>query len=359
MTKTYTGLARVQSGIDSEPIDSMTLSMTSRIASEAAKGLISSRGKDDWIVLMQAISDLTSDHAADGDPYPLFSADSLREKCGDLDPHEKLYWTSQEDTGRKKFSKAWEKLVSSFPNLDGNLRERAAKARLPAKVELYEAQDPHDKRAKLYGLRAIALDLPALLDVSPSHEERSYPPSPPHLQAAAIEYGEEMEVYPIPGIKRPLKFNLGGWNKLFMFLPLIGALIAIAFSAWLLLAILTSDLPVRQVFKISVTLLIFAGLISVMVWPLYLLIDQGIVLAPDFLQLTIPDAHVLILRKEGDESVLRMVRYTATCPLCGGVVTIAKGRGPYRHRYVGICKRNSVEHLFSFDHVLRQGRHLF
>ncbi len=357
MATTYTGATRVQPGIDPEPTDSMILSRASGIASEAAKGLISSRGKDDWIVLMQAISDLTSDHAADGDPSPLFSADRLREKCGDLDPHERLYWTSQEDTGRKKFSKAWDKLVSSFPNLDGNLRERAAKIRLPAKVELYDAQDPHDKRVKFYGLRASALELPSSPSESPSHEGYS-PPSPPP-QAAAIEYGEEMEVYPIPGIKRPLKFNLGIWSKLSILLPLIGALIAVAFCGWLLLAILTSDLPARQIFKISVTLLTFAGLVTAMVWPLYLLIDQGIVMAPDILQMTIPDAHVLILRKEGDESVLRMVRYTATCPLCGGVVTIAKGRGPYRHRYVGICKHNSVEHLFSFDHVLRRGRHLF
>lgn len=357
MTKTYTGAAGVQSGLDSEPIDSNILSRASSLASEAAKGLMSSRGKDDWIVLMQAISDLTSNQAADGDPFPLFSADRIRERCGELDPHDKLYWTTPEDTGRKKFSKAWDKLVSSFPNLDGNLRNRATKIRVPAKVEPYDVQDPHDKRVKFYGLRAIALELPTSAGIPPSYEGCSPLPAPP--QATTIEYGEEMEVYPIPGIKRPLKFNLGIWSKLSMILPLIGALIAVVFCGWLLLTILISDLPARQIFKISVTLLTFAGLVTSMVWPLYLLIDQGIVMAPDILQLTIPDAHVLILRKEGDESVLRMVRYTAKCPLCGGVVTIAKGRGPYRHRYVGVCKGNSVEHLFSFDHVLRQGRHLF
>lgn len=65
--------------------------------------------------------------------------------------------------------------------------------------------------------------------------------------------------------------------------------------------------------------------------------------------------HVLVIRREGVRKVVRMLRFTGTCPLCGGEVEIQEGRRSLRGRYVGECGRNPLEHVFTFDHVLKTG----
>lgn len=53
---------------------------------------------------------------------------------------------------------------------------------------------------------------------------------------------------------------------------------------------------------------------------------------------------------------VRMLRFNAICPLCGGEVEVQEGRRVLRGRYVGECGRNPVEHVFTFDHVLKTGQ---
>ena len=72
----------------------------------------------------------------------------------------------------------------------------------------------------------------------------------------------------------------------------------------------------------------------------------------------LPLGHVLLIRREGEDRVLRMVRYTATCPVCEGEITIEKGRRRLRGRLIGECGRNPVEHVFSFDFITRKGERL-
>lgn len=78
-------------------------------------------------------------------------------------------------------------------------------------------------------------------------------------------------------------------------------------------------------------------------------------MAPAILQMTSRFYHVLVIRREGERKVVRMLRFTATCPLCGGEVEVQEGRRAFRGRYIGACGRNPVEHLFTFDHVLKRG----
>ena len=97
------------------------------------------------------------------------------------------------------------------------------------------------------------------------------------------------------------------------------------------------------------------GLLAWICHPFYTLLNDRIVRAPTFLEATLPLGHVLVLRREGDNRVLRMLRYTARCPICDGEITIEKGRRQHRGRLVGECARNPVEHVFSFDFIICNG----
>ncbi|UCV13331.1 hypothetical protein [Quatrionicoccus australiensis] len=52
---------------------------------------------------------------------------------------------------------------------------------------------------------------------------------------------------------------------------------------------------------------------------------------------------------------LRLVRYAANCPLCGGRVWLEDGKLQYFNRVVGRCEEEPAEHVFSFDRKLRAG----
>lgn len=349
----YTAVKWSESGADMEVTDSELFFLAASVVEQAAKGLVESRGREDWMTLLQALAQLSVAQAQQGDPAPMFASEPLRAKCAELDPREKPYWLTEEDSGRKKFSKAWDALIEVASRLEANIEQRSQKMGIAARLEPFETQNDRDRRAKLYGLRAVPIELSerfvALQREVTIAEERQFSSS------AAIEYLEEMEVYPIPGVHRPLSVNVEGWRSLFMTLPLILALIAVGFGSWFLLQVWVSEQPVRVIFQWTVLICFIGGTITWLVWPLYRLIDQKIVMAPAFLQMASRFYHVLVIRREGERRVVRMLRFTATCPLCGGEVEVQEGRHALRGRYVGECGRNPVEHVFTFDHVLKTG----
>lgn len=340
--------------MDMEVTDSELFFRAALVVEQAAQGLVDSRSREDWMTLLQALGNLSAAQARHGDPAPLFAPDPLRAKCAELDPREKLYWLTDEDSGRKKFSKAWDALVKVTPGLEANFQQRSQKAGIAARLEPFETQKDLDRRAKLFGLRAVPVKLleeagkqqKAIIAIKDERQCSS---------SADIEYLEEMEVFPIPGVRRPLRINVEGWRSLFMTLPLVFALIAVVFGCWFLLQVWVSQQPVRVIFQWTVLIGLLGGMITWIVWPLYRLIDQKIVMAPSILQMTSRFSHVLVIRREGEHKVVRMLRFTAACPLCGGEVEVQEGRRALRGRYVGKCGRNPIEHVFSFDHVLKVG----
>jgi len=77
---------------------------------------------------------------------------------------------------------------------------------------------------------------------------------------------------------------------------------------------------------------------------------------------SIADDNVTLEFRRGtpddDVGELAFVRYTSTCPLCGGAVVIDSGRAAFPDRLVGRCRRSAREHVFSFDPASRLGRPL-
>ena len=291
------------------------LELASAIAAAAARDARENGWNGDWLILLQALAQLTERQAHEGDPAPIFTAERLRQEIASIvGAPEAQWWLEESDNARKKFANAWKALTSDIERLSSNLEGRAHKNNVPAMVGLASATKLGTSNAMGYGLTLIELQLP-------QHDASSGTPaaSPLPQEALSIQYQEEMEVYPIPGIKRPLRISLPGYRAM-------------------------------------VVALLLGGMLGWCVYPFYRLVEDKIIPAPAWLELTVPLGHVLVLRLEGEERVLRMVRYTAKCPICGGNVSIEPGRRAHRGRLVGECARNPVEHVFSFDFITRLGR---
>jgi hypothetical protein len=94
--------------------------------------------------------------------------------------------------------------------------------------------------------------------------------------------------------------------------------------------------------------------------PFVALPEDRIVMAPLLLQGFGPRSDFLLeLRwdEEADVNTFRFVRFTAPCPVCGerATVQISDGGREFHHRLVGRCRRAPKEHVFSFDHITREG----
>lgn len=358
------GSLREESGKTPETEDVSTgyekaalLAQAAAIGADAAAGLRSSGWKNDWILVLQGLCTLTEKEAASGDPAPVFRWERICEEiAATVGLPDAQWWSGRTEEARKKFSNAWKVLEERLPDVEQNLLSRTVMARVTGIVRPYVTSNHAGSNAKGYGLVVASIALPpnASNDLPTLVDRREMKVS----SDAEIDYLEEIEVYPIPGWNKPFKLSLAGWRAALVGVPLFLAVVIGLLLVCYLIALGVSDLPARTIFKGTIStaiLVVFVGWLS---YPLYRLFRDRIVRAPSILELTLPLGHVLVLRREGDERVLRMVRYTATCPVCNADITIETGRRVHRGRLVGECSRNPVEHVYSFDFVTGKGRRL-
>jgi hypothetical protein len=83
--------------------------------------------------------------------------------------------------------------------------------------------------------------------------------------------------------------------------------------------------------------------------------DDRIVPAPELLVSFKEKSAQLELFKDGDLRLIKLVCYTAPCPLCGATLHLEDGSPDYPRRLVGRCYDSPREHVFSFDRVTRKG----
>ena len=343
-----------ESGKNPEPQSASLLAGAAQLAVDAAQGLRDGGRTGDWVTLLHALAELTTQEGNAGNPSPRLTAERLRREAGRLAGKGGAYWTSDEETGRKKFSNAWKALLDAVPRLEGNLVGRARKKGIPGRVMPVEEAEG---RSKLYGLRVETVDL----TVSGSPSGGLLPMIGATRPAATIEYGEELEIYPIPGIKRPLRWLLTGWKRAILIFVILATMALLLGATIVSMIIWLADSSLARKAQDTVSLVLASGALVFLFWPLYRLLEDGIVMAPAILELAIPEGNVLVLRPnpDGTAKEIHMVRFTGTCTICGGTVTIARGRRRFRGRLVGRCIRNPLEHIFSFDHVMLVGCHLY
>ena len=156
-------------------------------------------------------------------------------------------------------------------------------------------------------------------------------------------------------------YQLQGWRRNILLSNLLVNLIVIV--AWILLSI-TFLLKVQSIQTFTGTILfIILGIIFYLytLHPLQKLVNNRINFAPWWLQKgAINDDRVLEFRRNKDKEInaLYLSRYSATCLKCGCKIYLNSGGKEFHNRIIGRCEKNPIEHVYSFDHVLRKGKDL-
>ncbi|MEI8574143.1 hypothetical protein U737_13400 [Methylomonas sp. LW13] len=145
------------------------------------------------------------------------------------------------------------------------------------------------------------------------------------------------------------------WGVLGWLATIGGLALLIAYAGWLSLSV-----P-RPVTTQDLTLLVSIFAIPYGSWvtiikPWILLLDDRIVVAHELFTNFYEQSAQFELLRDGDLRVIRLVRYSAPCPICGATIYLEKGEPDYRRRLVGRCYESPREHVFSFDRITRCGR---
>lgn len=137
--------------------------------------------------------------------------------------------------------------------------------------------------------------------------------------------------------------------------------------AYLLLSVLTAlgYTYLRRPLQTSdlASLVVMAALAWI-VWRMFIrptlwLLDDRIIPATELWVAWGEESAQLELAKDDDNRRrLQLVRYTAVCPICAGMVELRYSQGPNRRRLVGCCSEAPHDHIFSFDRIRRIGRQL-
>jgi len=90
--------------------------------------------------------------------------------------------------------------------------------------------------------------------------------------------------------------------------------------------------------------------------PMIWLLDDRIILAGGTLMRLSEDAAQLDMAKDADHRYIRLVRYSAVCPICAGSIELRYGYGTNFRRIFGCCSEVPAEHVFTFDRITRVGQ---
>ncbi len=158
-------------------------------------------------------------------------------------------------------------------------------------------------------------------------------------------------------------FILKGWRKYVYIMPPVLILLSQLALIWLVLTlgIYTDISTVKWLTFLMVSLWIVWEVLSS---PLYCVASQRIVIASNWM---IPfkekssvqlELKKIRIDEETGNAIreLRLVIYSAKCPICSGRVEVENGGLRFPFRLVGKCLESPREHIFSFDHATRVGK---
>lgn len=256
------------------------------------------------------------------------------------------------------------KIIFLQESLDELLNEDSVKMQLPYYIAFHEFdQGINDKKSdkKYYGFVAkpVAYEDAAIKQAdsgkSGSKKERASVTYRVDLAPRLSPLGKA--VFGVEGL-------VLSWRPRFMVvasavIPLL-ALLALAYGvAWKMLSF---QAPLSSADLVLV--LVVIGLGYALIQHPHSLLRLGndrIVLAPDW-ALRAPEngttIEILGDRSMGDTPVIKVRRYTADCPICGGMMRIASGDPDFRRRLVGRCITSPREHVYSFDRTTKKGNPL-
>jgi len=159
-------------------------------------------------------------------------------------------------------------------------------------------------------------------------------------------------------------FVLKGWRRYAFLIP---ALIISLFGVFVLYVLLLQGIygQISTVSWLSQWFMALGLVGAIFSSPFYRVLDKSIVMAANWM-IPIKETNVQLELKRIDTDAktgnrirqLRLMVYSAKCPICSGRVEINGGGIEFPFRLVGRCKESPREHVFSFDHVTKTGKPL-
>lgn len=267
-------------------------------------------------------------------------------------------WSDQSDKARMSddIRQQWNKLLTTWDTKSEGVAQQLSDASFPRNPKPVKTEGGGTGNPTLHRIEWVIPNvIPATHDPAPFlHTETG--------KAVAVRYVcEDIEdANPFARIFSR-GFQLKGWRRQLYIVVLGGPLLLL----WLLFVQVAFGITLSYTVgaKSILTSLLSLGIVYWAVWAsvgrLYQLDSNNVVIAPWWMQ-SAGDDRLLERRvppRYADKTI-KAVRYVAHCPLCGGKVSATSGRLEFWGRIVGRCEEAPVEHVFSFDHVTRDGRHL-
>lgn len=278
-----------------------------------------------------------------------FTADEIvaavGESIGNADPKKWIDWTGS----LRKYCETREPQIMEF----------ARKRGLPhyPKPERKSTKGGPGRHTTFY---IKAESIPEIMDDDQAIEDVKAGNNSVNLQASyqMTELGEVKPSWMASWFFRHGQIKLRQWHVwivLSWLLTIGGLAVLIAYAGWLSLSVS------RPVTTSDITLLVSIFAIPYSAWvtiikPWILLFDDRIVLAHEVFTNFYEQSAQFELLRDGDLRVVRLVRYSAACPICGATIYLEKGEPDYKRRLVGRCYESPREHVFSFDRITRCGR---
>lgn len=153
------------------------------------------------------------------------------------------------------------------------------------------------------------------------------------------------------------EFKTRSWRGLLWAFGLICLALSLIFYGFLVFQMRTLQRPLQT------SDLVILGLLCSFSWvtwrfqirPLIWLLEDRIGFASDALIKLSEDTAHLDMAKNGDHRYVRLIRYSAVCPICAGTVELRYGNGANYRRIFGCCTEVPNEHVFTFDRITRVG----
>jgi hypothetical protein len=174
------------------------------------------------------------------------------------------------------------------------------------------------------------------------------------------EHGEVKPVWYVRWIFRKGEIRLTRWHIWFviMWMTLIGG--GVLLLSYISLIAFSAPKPITTRELIT---LIYIFVIPYITWmfsikPWVNLFNDRIVTASEHIVAFKEKPAQIELFRDGDLRLLRLVRYSAPCPICGATIFVEDGSPDFPRRMVGRCSESPREHIYSFDRVTRKGNAL-
>ena len=137
-------------------------------------------------------------------------------------------------------------------------------------------------------------------------------------------------------------------------------------ASWVLLFVLSilgmylshEPLTIGHLTRLFVSCLFFYLVWRFAYHPWWQLVEHRVTLARTGVTAFSEDPCQLEMFRHNKEKWIRLVRFTADCPLCGGAIELADGKPDQRVPLVGRCQESPHYHVFSFDRTQHAGTYI-